>query len=54
MKLVKYVDKLPIPKTMKPKGTMNGKPYYEVRMSQFKQKLHRDRPETTVWGYDGA
>jgi spore coat protein A len=50
--LLKFVDKLPIIKTLKPKGVMNGVPYYEIRMQQFKKKLHRDLPETTVWGFE--
>lgn len=50
----KYVDKLPIPKTLKPKYTINGIPYYEARMQQFTQKLHRDIPSTTVWGFEGV
>ncbi|QVK17573.1 multicopper oxidase domain-containing protein [Mycoplasmatota bacterium] len=53
MILSKFVDKLPIIKTLKTTGEMDGVPYYEVRMQQFKQKLHRDLPETTVWGFNG-
>lgn len=53
MALSKFVDKLPIIKNIKPKRTMDGVPYYEIKMQQFKQKLHRDIPETTVWGFEG-
>lgn len=51
MKMAKFVDKLPIPSIVKPKSKVKGITYYEVEMNQFKQKLHRDLPETTVWGY---
>jgi len=27
--------------------------HYEVKMKQVEQKLHRDLPPTTVWGYNG-
>jgi len=53
--LTKYVDALPIPPVITPVRTApSGEPLYEVRMSQFEQKLHRDLPPTTVWGYDGS
>src|SRR5437867_7734017 len=52
--LTKYVDALPIPPLITPVRTApSGEPLYEVRMSQFEQKLHRDLPPTTVRGYDG-
>ncbi len=54
MQLKKFVDTLPIPSVVKPVGFRNGKPYYEVSMKQVKQKLHRDLPETTVWGFNGS
>jgi len=53
MKLAKFVDQLPLPGVLKPKDTKGEVPYYEVRMKQFKQKLHRDLPSTKVWGYEG-
>jgi spore coat protein A len=53
MYLEKFVDALPIPPVLKPKGKLDGIPYYEVTMKQVKQKLHRDLPPTTVWGYNG-
>lgn len=52
--LQKFVDALPLPATLKPKGKFNGDDYYEVVMSQFKQKLHQDLPPTTLWGYGGS
>ncbi|KAB3535371.1 multicopper oxidase domain-containing protein [Alkaliphilus pronyensis] len=53
MNLSKFEDKLPIIKNLKPKEKLDGVPYYKIRMQQFKQKLHRDLPETTVWGFEG-
>lgn len=53
MSLKKFVDALPIPPVIKAKGKREGIPFYEVTMKQVKQKLHRDLPPTTVWGYNG-
>lgn len=52
MTLTKFVDPLPILKIMKPMGKIRSIPYYEIKMQEFKQKLHRDLPETVVWGFD--
>lgn len=52
MELTKFVDKLPLIPTLKPTGTLEGAVYYEIRMQQFRQKLHRDMPATTVWGFE--
>ena len=52
--LTRYVDPLPIPGIMRPKGIQRLSPYYEVTMTEFGQKLHRDLPPTTVWGYNGT
>lgn len=48
--LAKFVDALPIPDLM-PQAAPN---YYQVAMTQFRQKLHRDLPATTLWGYGGT
>ncbi|GAV21812.1 multicopper oxidase family protein [Carboxydothermus pertinax] len=53
MYLEKFVDPLPIPPVIKPQAKCKGIPFYKVTMKQFKQKLHRDLPPTTVWGYNG-
>ncbi|MCT2535731.1 multicopper oxidase [Aquibacillus koreensis] len=37
--------------TLKPQTTKNGA-YYEVRMEEFRQKLHRDLRPTRLWGYN--
>ena len=52
--LQKFVDALPLPATLQPVGKRDGHDYYEVAMSQFQQKLHRDIPPTSLWGYGGS
>lgn len=54
MRLRKFVDSLPIPRVLQPKRKGGVGTYYEVRMKQVKQKLHRDLKPTTVWGYNGS
>lgn len=53
MPLTKYVDLLPIPPVLKPKGRRFGTTYYTVKMKEIKQKLHRDLNPTKLWGYEG-
>ncbi|MBG0966535.1 multicopper oxidase family protein [Bacillus sp. SRB1LM] len=53
MSLEKFVDALPIPPVLKAKDKRDNIPFYEVTMKQVEQKLHRDLPPTTVWGYNG-
>ena len=49
-----YVDGLPIPSVAVPvRGRAGGPATYEIAMREFKQKLHRDLPPTTLWGYNG-
>ncbi|MGE5175603.1 MAG: multicopper oxidase domain-containing protein [Hyphomicrobiales bacterium] len=49
-----YVDWLPIPSVAVPvRGRAGGAAYYEIRMKEFRQKVHRDLPPTTLWGFDG-
>ncbi|GAA4850713.1 outer spore coat copper-dependent laccase CotA [Paenibacillus vulneris] len=54
MPLKKFVTPLAIPPVLQPKSRSSKGNYYEVRMKQVKQKLHRDLPPTTVWGYNGS
>lgn len=54
MILSKFVDELPIPSILKPRWKDQFSTYYEVRMTEFKQSLHRELHETTVWGYEGS
>ncbi len=51
--LTKYVDRLPIMPTISPSGVVHGVPSYDVTMRPFEQRLHRDLPPTTLWGYNG-
>jgi len=50
--LAPYVDPLPIPPMLKP-STKRGSPV-TIRMAPFRQKVHRDLPPTTLWGYNGS
>jgi len=50
-----WQDTLPSPAVLAPVGTRaDGVPQYEVTMTQLKQNLHSDLPDTTVWGYNGS
>ncbi|KPB05430.1 multicopper oxidase family protein [Bacillus sp. CHD6a] len=51
--LEKFVDPLPIMKTIQPICILNQVPYYEINMVQSLKKLHRDLPPTKIWGYNG-
>ena len=52
VKLTRYVDPLPIPPVLRPSGQPGE--VVEIDMRQFQQKVHRDLPPTTVWGYNGS
>ncbi|MEN1967121.1 multicopper oxidase [Lentibacillus sp. N15] len=52
MDLEKFVDPLPIMKTIKPERKYKDGDYYEVKMEEFRQKLHRDLKPTRLWGYN--
>jgi spore coat protein A len=52
VKLAPYVDPLPIPRVIR--STDNPTEILELEMIQFQQKVHRDLPATTVWGYNGS
>ena len=50
-----YADSLPIPGTAVPtSGVAGGAASYDIAMTEFTQKLHRDLPPTRVWGYGGS
>ncbi|MDH5684010.1 MAG: multicopper oxidase domain-containing protein, partial [candidate division WOR-3 bacterium] len=51
--LTKYMDPMPIPGVVQPVGKLQGASYYEIRMIEFKQKLHSELDSTTLWGYNG-
>ncbi|HEX7878828.1 MAG TPA: multicopper oxidase domain-containing protein, partial [Candidatus Eisenbacteria bacterium] len=52
--LTPFVDALTVPPVAVPiSGTVGGIATYDMRMVEFRKKLHRDLPPTTVWGYEG-
>lgn len=53
LSLYKFADPLPLPPVLEPVATYDGRPFYDVAMTQFRQKLHADLPPTTLWGYNG-
>ena len=57
--LEKFVDALPIPGVIKPKGRRPSPenradmiPYYRLAMRQITSKIHRDVKPTRVWGFE--
>jgi spore coat protein A len=50
--LEKYVDPLRVPELARPLNGDDPVAHYAIRMSQFEQKVHRDLPPTTLWGYN--
>ena len=50
--LESFADRLPVPGVIRPSQNA-GKPV-SIRLSQFRQKVHRDLPPTMVWGYGGV
>jgi spore coat protein A, manganese oxidase len=52
IKLNRYIDPLPIPPVIRSTGKADET--IEIEMVQIKQKVHRDLPPTTVWGYNGS
>ncbi|MFJ7976869.1 multicopper oxidase family protein [Peribacillus sp. JNUCC 23] len=54
MILSKFVDELLIPPVLKPCQKNQYDTYYEVNMTEFRQSLHSELMETTVWGYEGS
>jgi spore coat protein A len=50
-----FVDALPLPAVVQPVGVRpDGVPQYQITVSQERQQLHRDLPDTTVWTYNGT
>jgi len=54
MILSKFIDELPILPVLKPRRKDHFHTYYKVTMTEFKQSLHSELPNTTVWGYEGS
>jgi len=52
VKLTRFVDPLPIPPVIRSTGKPDD--IIEIEMRQFKAKVHRDLPPTTLWGYNGS
>jgi spore coat protein A len=52
VKLTRYIDSLPIPPVIRPTGKPDE--VIDIEMRQVRQKVHRDLPPTTVWGYNGS
>lgn len=53
-RLQKFVDPLPrLSQILKPSGTHEGNPLYEIAMRSILQRLHRDLPPTPLWAYAG-
>jgi spore coat protein A len=50
--LAHFVDRCPVPPVIRPAGKPGE--IVEVEMRQFQQKVHRDLPPTTLWGYNGS
>ncbi len=51
--LERYIDPLPLPKTLRPYSTSQGKTRYRVRILECKQQLHSQLPPTRLWGFEG-
>ncbi|TVS00385.1 MAG: DNRLRE domain-containing protein [Phycisphaerales bacterium] len=50
-----FVDELPRPAVAQPTtGVPGGAAHYDIAMTEQFQRLHRDLPQTRVWGYAGT
>ncbi len=52
VRLTPYLDSLPIPPVIHATGRPGE--VIDIEMRQFQQKVHRDLPPTTLWGYNGS
>ena len=57
--LTPYVDRLPIPEIARshesrpdPTNPAARLPFYRMAMREFKYRVHRDLPPTTMWGFE--
>ena len=53
LKLSRWVDPLPIPKTLSPIRRTRSRTEYRVRMLEFSKQLHSELPPAKLWGYEG-
>lgn len=54
VRLEPFVDPLLISPIRRPDSIVDGSPHHTMRISEFRQKLHRDLPPTILWGFDGC
>ena len=59
--LTPFVDALPVPRVMKPRGMRTHPeqageqiPYYRMAMREVRQKVHRDLAPTRMWSFEGS
>jgi spore coat protein A, manganese oxidase len=53
LRLSRWVDRLPIPKTLAPLRRNRSQTVYQVRMVEFTKQIHSELPPTKLWGYEG-
>ena len=46
--------RLPLPSVLQPTSVDKGIAQYRVAMTEFRQRLHKQLPATTLWGYAGS
>jgi spore coat protein A, manganese oxidase len=49
-----FVDPLFLPPVLRPSAASSTAQHYRIRISEFRQKLHRDLPPAIVWGFEGT
>lgn len=54
VRLEPFVDPLFIPPVLRQNGVKQGSCDQKIRISEFRQKLHRDLPPSIVWGFEGS
>ncbi len=52
VRLEPFVDPLAIPPVLRPSTGRADEAYCQIKMSEFRQQLHRDLPPTLVWGFE--
>jgi spore coat protein A len=49
-----FVDPLPLPSVAKPVQASSHSEHYKLTLTEFQEKVHRDLPPTTLWGFEGS